>query len=96
LEGKSLLPLLEGRKRPGHDALYWEHEGNRAARQGKFKLVSRHPDRWELYDLEADRTEMTNLAESQPARVSEMAEMYERWAAKCGVVPWGKFPKVGG
>jgi arylsulfatase len=96
LEGQSLLPLLEGRRRPGHDALYWEHEGNRAVRQGKWKLVSRHPDRWELYDLEADRTELNNLAENQPARLSEMTERYERWAAKCGVVPWGKFPKGGG
>jgi hypothetical protein len=26
----------------------------------------------------------------------EKTERYERWAAKCGVVPWGKFPKGGG
>jgi arylsulfatase A-like enzyme len=93
LEGQSLLPLFQGQHRKGHDALYWEHEGNRAVRQGKWKLVSRHPDRWELYDLEADRTELNNLAGGQPERVQEMTGMYERWAARCGVLPWGK-PKV--
>ena len=37
LAGRSFLPALQGRKWEGHDALYWEHEGNRAVRQGKWK-----------------------------------------------------------
>lgn len=90
LEGKSLLPIFEGKQRKGHDAIYWEHEGNRAVREGKWKLVSRFPDQWELYDLEADRTEMKDLASAQPARVKRMAAMYEVWAARVGVVPWKK------
>jgi arylsulfatase len=35
LEGKSLRPILEGRERQPHEAIYWEHEGNRAVRQGR-------------------------------------------------------------
>ncbi|MEO7652489.1 MAG: arylsulfatase, partial [Bryobacteraceae bacterium] len=88
LEGKSLLPVLEGRKRVGHDALYWEHEGNRAVRQGKWKLVSRFPERWELYDIEADRTELRDLASSNPAKVAAMSSLYDAWASRCGVEPW--------
>ena len=90
LEGKSLLPIFQGRQRAGHEAIYWEHEGNRAVRQGKWKLVSRHPGNWELYDVAADRTEMRDLAGSNPAKVKELAAMYDAWAKRCGVMPWGR------
>jgi len=96
LEGKSLLPVLQGRQRQGHEFLSWEHEGNRAVRQGRWKLVSRHPGGWELYDLEADRTELTNLADKHPDKVRELSQQYERWAARCGVAPFDKLPKKGG
>ena len=100
LEGKSLRPVFESGKRTGHEqGIFWEHEGNRAVRQGKWKLVSRHPGDWELYDLEADRTEMRNLAGAQPARVASMAALYyDRWAARALVEPWQKVvdaPKAG-
>ena len=90
LEGKSLLPILQGRQRAGHEAIYWEHEGNRAVRQGKWKLVSRHPGNWELYDVAADRTEMRDLAGSNPAKAKELAAMYDAWAKRCAVLPWVK------
>jgi len=90
LEGRSLLPIFRGGERPGHEALFWEHEGNCAVRQGKWKLVSRHPGGWELYDLEADRTEMEDLADRYPERVRELSEKYEHWARRCGVVPWNQ------
>lgn len=90
LEGRSLLPVIDGRDGSEHPELYWEHEGNRAVRQGKWKLVSRHPGKWELYDLEADRTEMRDLSGRAAAKASELAAKYERWARKCGVEPWDK------
>ena len=88
LEGKSLLPIFEGKTRAPHDVLTWEHEGNRAVRQGKWKLVSRHPGGWELYDLEADRTELNNLATQHPDKAKELAALYAAWATRCGVEPW--------
>ncbi len=88
LEGKSLVPALQGKEREGHDAIYWEHEGNRAMRQGKWKLVSRHPDNWELYDLDADRTEMNDLSSKHRDRMERMVGMYDQWAERCGVMPW--------
>ncbi len=87
MEGKSLLPAFDN-KSIECEAIYWEHEGNRAVRRGKWKLVSRHPDRWELYDLEADRTELANLAGKYPEKVEQLKAMYESWAARCGVQPW--------
>ena len=91
LEGKSLLPVFEHGKRAGHtEGIYWEHEGNHAVRQGKWKLVSRYPGKWELYDLEADRTEMQDLSARHPDRVAGMTALYERWASRCQVEPWQK------
>ena len=95
IEGKSLLPMFKGKKRQGHEALYWEHEGNRAVRQGKWKLVAAHGKPWELYGLEADRTELNNLASKHLQKVQELKAMYESWAKRRGVLPWPiKKPKA--
>ena len=89
LEGKSLLPVFQGAQREGHRAIYWEHEGNRAIRAGKWKLVSRHPGNWELYDLQADRTEMNDLASRNASKAAELERAYNAWAKRANVVPWG-------
>ena len=68
-----LLPLMRGGTRPA-PTLGWEHEGNRALRQGKWKLVSRHKQPWELFDMEADRTEQRDLAAADPEEAVLLAE----------------------
>jgi len=90
IEGKSLLPIFQGKTRAGHEAIFWEHEGNRAVRQGKWKLVAEHAGPWELYDLDADRTELSNLAGQQPRVVEELTRRYEQWATRVGVLPWNE------
>lgn len=88
-EGISLVPIFLGKEEDvRREALYWEHEGNRAVRQGKWKLVARHKQPWELFDMEADRTETHDLAAEQPDRVAKMASLYKKWADRAGVVPW--------
>ncbi len=69
-------------------AIFWEHEGNRVVRQGKWKLVSKHPGGWELYDIDADRTEMHDLASENPEKVQELTALWGGWAQRCGVQPW--------
>jgi arylsulfatase len=88
LEGKSLRPIFEGKTRPGHEAIFWEHEGNKAVRMGQWKLVEKYKGEWELYDLVTDRTELTNLAAKEPERVKEMAAKWEAWAKRANVLPW--------
>ena len=88
LAGTSLRPIFEGRTRTDRGPMFWEHEGNAAMRDGKWKLVSRFPDAWELHDMEADRTELHNVAEVYPAKVKEMAATYAAWATRVGVQPW--------
>ncbi|MBL8178135.1 MAG: arylsulfatase, partial [Bryobacterales bacterium] len=88
MEGRSLAPAFAG-KRIEREAIYFEHEGNRAIRIGKWKAVAVDPaGKWELYDIDADRSEMNNLAERHPERVRAMVRQWERWARRTNTVPW--------
>jgi len=86
LEGTSLAPVFE-RELDSRPPMFWEHEGNAAVRAGQWKLVRKYPGDWELYDMDADRTELTDLAAQHPERVREMAAQYDEWAKRCGVLP---------
>ena len=86
LEGKSLTPAFAG-KPIDREALYWEHEGNRAVRRGKWKLAAENRGPWELYDMEADRTETNDLMPLYPEIAREMIAMYSAWAKQRGVLP---------
>jgi arylsulfatase len=88
MEGVSLAPALEGKPLGREQPIFWEHEGNRALREGEWKIVSKHPGEWELYNIAADRTEQHDLAASQPDRVRELAAKWESWASRVGVQPW--------
>ncbi|SDG30495.1 arylsulfatase [Dyadobacter soli] len=93
-EGVSLVPVFQGKSWKGHKALFFEHEGNRAIRQGDWKLVSDYPsNQWQLYDLKTDRTELQNLAEKEPRRVREMEALYYAWAKRVGVIPFSELNK---
>ena len=85
VEGKSLLPVLEGKKRRGHEYLFWEHIKHDAVRSGKWKLVAKKRGQWELYDLEKDRCEMNDLSGQYPEIVERLKSQYAQWAKRCGV-----------
>lgn len=90
LEGRSLAPIFKKGSRQGHDYIGFEHFNERAflGRDG-WKIVGPGVRaKWELYDLNTDRTEKNNLAAEYPEKVSEMAKVYEEWAVKCYVVPY--------
>ena len=80
LQGKSLLPILQGRQREPHETLYFHFGTDRALRQGDWKLVSAKLGKWELYDLAEDRTELNDLAAQHPERVEAMAKEWFRLA----------------
>ena len=95
LEGRSLLPAFED-KPIARDGLFWEHEGNRAVRDGKWKLVARGPaGRWELYDMDQDRTEMNDLAGREPILVRKLIAKWEAYARRAQVLPWVWKPPYG-
>ena len=80
LQGKSLLPIFAGKTREPHETLYFHFGTDRALRQGPWKLVSAKLGRWELYNLEDDRTETNDLAAQHPARVQRMSREWFRLA----------------
>ena len=95
LEGISLRPTFDGVSINRQTPLCWEHEGNRAIRMGQWKLVSKYPGDWELYDIEVDRTEMVDLAKVHAAQVQEMSALWEAWADRVGVQPWAVVEAAG-
>ncbi len=94
LEGKSLRPVFQGRT-VEREAIYWEHEGNRAVRMGRWKLVAKHGEAWRLHDMNADRSETRNVGPVNPRIREKMIAMYEAWAARVGVLPWPPKRKPG-
>ncbi len=87
VDGISLLPLLKNGKlseRP----LFWHypHYSNQggdpgsAVRLGKYKLIDNfETGKQELYDLEKDISETTDLAESNPQKVKEFYKILNDW-----------------
>ena len=85
------LNLIEQINNGGDErTLFFEHQGNRAMRQGKWKLVALDDQPWELYDFTVDRTEMNDLAAKHPERVKAMNDAWEKWGAENQVTPLPK------
>ncbi len=88
MQGKSLLPLLEGTDTIDREPIFWQisPDRSRAVRDGKWKLVANSPDSpWRLYDIEADRFETNDLAEKHPQKLKELSNMFDAWTRRCGV-----------
>jgi arylsulfatase len=92
LAGRSFAAVLRGETLPQDRTLGFEHEGNRALRRGDMKVVATYQGAWELYDLDRDRTETHDLAETQRDQVQELVSLWEAWAREVGVVAWEKLP----
>jgi len=99
MEGVSLLPALKGKSLHRTAPLYSEHFGNAFIVDGNWKLVGIRvagkygpiESKWELYNLAEDRTELNNLADQMPEKVTKMAAKWMEWAKKENV-----YPKPGG
>ncbi len=88
LEGKSMINIFKGAT-SGNDTLYWEHEGNKAIRVDNWKLVYElEQNEWELYDLQTDRSETSNLSNKYSDKVKQLKATHDEWCSKVGVVDW--------
>lgn len=88
MEGLSLLPVLQGKLSSRPTPIFWEHEGNKAVRDGKWKLVMRHKEPWQLFDMDADRTEQRDLSQANPETVQRLQLAWSRWAERTQVDDW--------
>lgn len=88
LQGKSLVPVFEGKNRQGHEYIFWEHYGNMAVMHENWKLVSQQKEgdgEWALYNLENDRAELHNLAHEKPEIAENLLRKYKEWAKEMKV-----------
>jgi arylsulfatase A-like enzyme len=82
IDGISLVPLLEGKQIESRPLIWhYPHYGNQGGepssviREGKWKLIHYYEDgREELYNLEADMSETTNIAANNQEKVKELSE----------------------
>lgn len=91
LEGRSFLQVAQGTD-PGRwtqgRAVFWEHEGNRAVRKGRFKLVSVYNQPWRLYDMVNDRSETEDLIAQRPDTAADLEADWQAWAQRVGIRQW--------
>lgn len=90
LEGTSLKPAFTGKPINRKNPIFWEHEGNRAIRDGKWKLVAEKTEKWQLYDVEKDRTELNDQFEKQPEIAKKLVTKYEAWYKRVGAEEYDK------
>lgn len=91
LEGRDFLPVALGTDPGGWTngrPVFWEHEGNRAVRKGRFKLVAAYGEDWRLYDMTRDRAETDDLAAQRPDVVAALDQEWQAWSRRVGVRQW--------
>ena len=85
MAGMSLVPFFSACQTISR-TLFWEHEGNRAIRDGRWKLVGSAGMPWELYHIAQDRTELKNLVMTNPEKYAELKAKWDAWADDVGVI----------
>lgn len=92
MEGVCLIPAFSGDSLTRESSIGFEHHGNQALRDGRWKIVSAYrrdkPTKWELYDMDADRTELNDLAIANPTKLAELTQKWQAWADRVGVQQW--------
>jgi arylsulfatase len=93
LVGRPWNEVLAGRAespRTDQDAIAWELMGNRAVRQGDWKLRWQWKPfgkgDWELFDLKSDPAEREDLAAQRPDKVKELVAIWDGYALANNVI----------
>jgi arylsulfatase len=94
LDGEPLLDLLAGKDWARQQPILWEHEGNAAVRLGPWKLVRRHGCDWELYNMEEDRTELSDMRGRHQKLEDELIARHGAWCDEIGVRDWAELEQV--
>src|SRR5262249_32300988 len=95
LEGTSFAASLKDAQAPTKKASqYFEMFGHRGLWRDGWKAVAFHPpgaafeeDKWELFHLDRDFSEMDDRASAEPERMKAMIDEWWRTAEACQVLP---------
>jgi len=83
-EGTSLVPVIKGKKKDPDRAYYFNHQGTHAIIKGDWKIVreKRGDNKWHLYNVTREKTEITDYAQRMPEKVKELEVLWDaRFAA---------------
>ncbi len=87
LAGLDLTPLFQGESWTGHDALFFQFRDHRALRAGNWKLDYTKAETVRSFIAWiADRTELHDLAASEPKKLRELEARYAQWWAQPDIV----------
>jgi arylsulfatase A-like enzyme len=94
-DGIPLTPAFDGKPLGRKQPIFIEHENNAFVRDGEWKLVGKdvspprglQKNKWELYRISEDGTELHDLAEEQPEKVAALSAQWEAWAERASVYP---------
>lgn len=93
-DGKSMWSALTGEASAVHaddESIGYELAGSSAVFRGKYKLVQNLPPKgtgaWELYDIEADPSELHDLAEEEADLAADLLDAYHAYEKANNVVP---------
>jgi len=75
--GESLLASFRDLEALRAEPLWWLHEGNRALRDGPWKVVAAKDEEWQLYNLSTDRSEIRDLAAKQPDVLQRLTSQWD-------------------
>ena len=95
LRGISLTPSFSGKPLERSKPMFSEHENNAFMIEGRWKLVGKgvsspkgpEIEKWELYDLKQDRTELNDLALTKKNRIKSMSKAWHAWSLRDKVYP---------
>ena len=104
-EGRSIVPVLKGQEIAPPEYLFSNDKGQQGVIfKGRWKLLiapgwyhqtSKVPGtEYELYDLEKDPAEKTNLAQQNPELVEQLKKACEQWQSKCNIIDYGEYLKI--
>lgn len=94
-DGITLANAFDGKPLVRKQPIFIEHENNAFVRDGGWKLVGKgvsmprgvQQQKWELYKISEDGTELHDLAKEQPAKVAALSAQWETWAKRAKVYP---------
>lgn len=96
-EGVSMKPVFDGEDKLPERTMFFDHFRSSAIRKGPWKLVrgnGRYNKRtWELYNIDSDRCETSDLISGKPEMAKELEAEWENWAKRVKIFPYFR-PKI--